>query len=230
VFGRSAPRRRRPPVMRAGDQGAGGFRGGLRTDGSRTRYSSPEKTVETHLGRRSARTYVAGAPGAPADLGSRLGTGDESREPAARLGRNVPSRELSTAAVAGDVGVRFASAALVAVEHRRALGGHVAIAPVAQRDQNWVQVVTLLGQPVLVTGAAVLVRRPLQDALLDEPIQAVSQAAPRYAEGRVEVLKSAGAGECLLDEDEGPAVAEDSERPADRTRAVELSIVSRRRD
>ncbi len=74
--------------------------------------------------------------------------------------------------------MRVAAAGRVAVEHGRSVGRHVAVAPVAKREEDRVQRVAFLGKAVLVAGSSgPLIRGATEDALLDQAGEPIGQAA-----------------------------------------------------
>jgi len=113
--------------------------------------------------------------------------------------------------------VHLASAARVTVVHGRPMGSHVAVAPLPQGEHYGIQVVALLGQPILVARpSAFFIRGKLQHALLDQAVETVGEAAARDAESRAELIEAANAIKGLFDEHERPAIPEHGERPDDR--------------
>ena len=104
--------------------------------------------------------------------------------------------------------------------HRRPVRVQVTVAPLHQRDHHRPEVDPLLGEPVLVPWRALLVGAPLEDPLLDQPLQPRLQHVPRDPEVPLEVVEAANAEEGVADDQERPALADDLERSRDRADLV----------
>ena len=110
----------------------------------------------------------------------------------------------------------LAAAAAVADDARPAAGCRVvAVAPVRQRDHDRPEVDALLGQVVLEALRALLIEAALEDAVVDESLQAVGEHVAGDAEIALEVLEAADAEERVAQQQDRPAVAEDLERAGD---------------
>ncbi len=100
---------------------------------------------------------------------------------------------------------------------RRPLGaGHPAIAPTRQRDDYGVEIASFRGQPILETTRAVLVRHPVEDAVLGELAQPVGETVARGAQVLLEILEAPYAEEGVAQYQQRPAVADHGERAGDR--------------
>ena len=69
---------------------------------------------------------------------------------------------------------------------------------------------------VLVSLGPLAVADALEDALVDEPAEAVGEDVARDAEALLELVEAAAAEEGVADDQERPALADDLERPRDR--------------
>ena len=125
----------------------------------------------------------------------RAGSGRRERARAGR-GGDVARAQLGAARRARQVAGDLAAAVAMADDDRGpGLRGVVAIAPLQQGHHHRPQVDALLGEPVLEARRAILVGHALEDALLDEPPEAVGQHVARDAEVALEVLEAAHAHE-----------------------------------
>jgi hypothetical protein len=95
---------------------------------------------------------------------------------------------------------------------RSALSGGVLVAPPHQGDEDRVEVDALLAEPVLEPGRVVLVPPPLEDAVLDEPPEAVGQDVAGRAGVPLELLEPPDPEERLPQHQHGPSFADDLER------------------
>src|SRR6266478_5093233 len=87
----------------------------------------------------------------------------------------VPRAELRAAGLAHAVVAHSPAAAFVHEQDRRPPRIDVAVAELHQRDDHRPEVQALLGQAVLVPNWMLLVGDPVEDAVLDERVQAVGQ-------------------------------------------------------
>lgn len=94
----------------------------------------------------------------------------------------------------------------------------VGVAPLHQCDQNRLDVPALLGQQVLPAGSLslVLIRACLHDAGRNQLAEPVREHRAGQADVALEVLKPANSVDCITEDQQGPFVAEDVQRPLDR--------------
>jgi hypothetical protein len=65
------------------------------------------------------------------------------------------------------------------LDRRPRLAGGVAVAPLHERDQDGIQVPSLVGEPVLEALRALLVGAALEDPLRDQPLEPVGEDVAR---------------------------------------------------
>ena len=136
--------------------------------------------VEARAGRRAGcgdrparRRALRPAPGQAA-----------ASAPGARRGGDVARAQLGATRRARQVTGELAAAVAVVDDDRGpVLRGVVAIAPLQQGHHHRPQVDALLGEPVLEARGAILVGHALEDALLDEPAEAVGEHVARDRRG-----------------------------------------------
>src|SRR3954451_20788910 len=157
-----------------------------------------------------------------------------SASPPARSRRSTPGRssggpneldvlalELVAAPLAAQVPVGGAAAVAVQQGARRPGGrGVELVAPQHQVRERLPQRAALGGQAVLVARWALLVAAALEDALVDEALEAVGEDLLGEAEAPLEVLKSADAVEGVADEQHRPSLADDLQGAGDRADLV----------
>src|SRR6185436_5509601 len=120
------------------------------------------------------------------------------------------------AAVARQVAGHLAAAVAVADDARLALGGCVvAVPPLHQRDDRRPQLDALLAEAVLEALGALLIALPLEQALVDEALEAVREHVACDAEVALEVVESPDAEEGVAYHEQGPSVPEDFEGACD---------------
>src|SRR5437763_319382 len=85
-------------------------------------------------------------------------------------------------------------------ERKARLVGHVAVAPLHERDQRRVEVQAHLREPVLVALGALLVALPLEDARAHETLQAIREDVARDPEIRLELVEAPHAQERLAED------------------------------
>src|SRR5207244_1117386 len=78
------------------------------------------------------------------------------------------------------------------------------------------QVAALAGELIFVALGALGVANSLEDALLDQPVQAVGQDVAGDAQALLEVIEAAQAEKRVADDQQRPALADDLERAGDR--------------
>src|SRR5262249_38372485 len=125
---------------------------------------------------------------------------------AARAGLGIPGADGLAAAVTAQLERRLAAAVTVADSNRRALIGHVAVAPLAKGHQHRIEVEAHLGEAVAVASAhLVLVGLAAEDAGVHQAPEAVGEERARDAQARLEVLEALHPRERLPQDHEDPA-------------------------
>jgi len=100
------------------------------------------------------------------------------------------------------------------------------VAPLPDCVQRREQIGALLRQPVLVPCRALLVEGALEDALLDEPVQAVGEHIPSDAETLLELDELREAEEGIADDRPGPAFADDLQHALVDALAADRHVVT----
>src|SRR5262245_30850466 len=130
------------------------------------------------------------------------------------------ARHQRLAAVRADEQRRIRAAARVRERRRRGAGPlDVAVAPLAERGDDRVQVRARLGQVVLEARRVLLVLPPLEDALLDQLLDARGEDVARGAGLALDLVEPVRAEEGLADHEQRPAIADDVQRSCDRADA-----------
>ena len=121
--------------------------------------------------------------------------------------------------------VDLAAAAGVADHDGRAVGRRVGVAPLQQRDDDGPQVGALAGQPVFEALRAVLIALAAQDARVDEALKPCLQDVAGNPEAALELVEAMGAEECIAQDQERPALADELERAGDRAFLAVLCVL-----
>src|SRR5262245_33383727 len=117
---------------------------------------------------------------------------------------------------------------LAELEARR-LFAHVLIAPLAKRGQRDIEVETLLRQLVLVPLRALAIEDALEHALVDQPVEPVSQNVAGDSEALLQFVEAVEAQQDVADDQQRPALADDLERSGDRAVLAFVVTVQHRR-
>src|SRR5438128_182994 len=117
---------------------------------------------------------------------------------------------------------------LAALQARR-LFAQVVIAPLSKRGERDVQVETLLRQLVLVPLRALAVEDPLEHALVDQPVEPVGQNVAGDSQALLQLIEAMQAEQDVTDDQQRPALADNLERPRDRTVLAFVVTVQHRR-
>jgi hypothetical protein len=126
-----------------------------------------------------------------------------------------------TAPFAGEVGAHAAAAAGVKCESwRAARGGVVAVAPLDQDDEGGAQLAALVGEDVLRSAGAMLVRQALEHAFVTEELEPIGEDVGRDSELVLEVLEALDAEERIAEDQQRPPLADHFQRPSDRADLV----------
>jgi hypothetical protein len=88
---------------------------------------------------------------------------------------------------------------------------------VNHRHDHRIEIETLVGEAVFVTGGAFLVSDLRKHEVVDELLQAIGQDRPADAEPPLEILEPADLQEAVAKDQQGPAIADHGERPRHRT-------------
>ncbi len=143
--------------------------------------------------------------------------GSGGAETGAGQGLGVASSDFLSAAIAAKVDLRLAAAALVSDAERGPLVGHVLVSPLAEGHQHRIEVEPLLGEPVAVAGAdLILVGLAAEDPGVHQPAESLAEQRARDVERSLEVVESLDPGEGLAEDHQRPPVAEQAGRPGDR--------------
>ena len=112
--------------------------------------------------------------------------------------------------------------AAVAVDDqvRRAVGRGVLVAPPHEVEDDGVEVAAAVGEPVLVPGRALGVAVALENAGVDQALEAVGEHVARHAQAALEVVEAPDAAEGVAQDEERPAFADELERARDRADLV----------
>src|SRR5439155_1032723 len=97
---------------------------------------------------------------------------------------------------------------------------HPAVAPARERDDDGIEVVSLLGEAVLEAARALRVRHAREDAVLDELVEPVGEPVTAGAEVGVEVPEPAHAEKGVTQDEQRPAVTDDGQGAGDGTGQV----------
>lgn len=88
------------------------------------------------------------------------------------------------------------------------VASHPSISPSHDGGQYRVEILAFVSQHVLVPFGVLLIRDPVEQAFLDQPLQAQIQGIARQAQRPLEVIETADAGEGLPQHQWGPPVAQ----------------------
>src|SRR5215813_10344962 len=192
----------------------------------RRRGAAPSNTVRTRIGgkapaRNSAARRIeiirASHPTAKRWQATAL-----ERLPAVTRCRAGPRRDVARGDVSAAVragGNGYHAVAAVAVDEldrRPDLVGHPAITPTEQRDDHRVQIAAFFGQLVLEARRPLLIADALEDAVLDELLQAVGEDMAGGAEVGLKFLEAARAQKGLAQDEQRPAIADHRQAARDR--------------
>ena len=198
--------RPRPPTPSGPVRGApttcSAWRASCATTRSRRSGTPSTRSAATH----PRRVGAAGGCCARATLSPGPGSASASRAP---TGSPQPEQRSS----------RTGSPAQPAMAdlERRAVLGHVAVAPLPQRHQDGIEVQAHLGESVALASAhGVLVRLASQNPRVDQTAEALREQGAGDPERRLEILEPFGGRERLAEDDQRPAVAQQGGRPGDR--------------
>jgi hypothetical protein len=134
------------------------------------------------------------------------------------------------AAVAAEIGANVAAAAGVKRESWRAARRRVvAVAPFHEHDQRGRELAALVGEGVSRPTGARLVGKPFEHAFVAKALEPAREDVGSDPEAVLELLEALRAEDCVAEDQERPALADDLQRSGDRADLIRIVALEHRR-